>query len=181
MSSTWYRAGFEIDVADPGYGYLTIATTSEDGMAYSGEWDATLTGAKLGELLAAVTARALGAELPEGADLPAVLTEERARGLLPALQSAVVLAAAGSDRADRLFPDQDAPPEPPLCVRCNAGTPFTGVQTDSAWCREYGHRPFGTTNSNWEATRTKYESDRRWWDVLHQNLPDSVKPLREAK
>lgn len=166
MSATWYAAGFEVTVDNPGHGTAHITATSENGYGSTGEWQKALAGHEVGDFLAAVTARALGTDSERTRRiLPSLMTAARAGQLLPALQAAVVLAAAGTDRAERIYPDDGAPPTEPLCIHCNEGSPYHQVVIISEHCAEYGHRAFGKHDADWDREQERYARDRRWWDT----------------
>src|SRR5438045_568686 len=110
MGMSWYPTNWEIDVENPGYGELFLRAAHEDQDA----WEATFLGPQIGALLDAVTELALGLEPAPGRidalALPPMLTAAAARTILPALQHAAVLAAAGGDVFERTFPDPEEPP-----------------------------------------------------------------------
>ncbi len=157
MSMSWYPGhdtaeGWEISVDNPGHGTLWIRTLGED----LPEWESDLRGAELTSFLAALTALVLdeSAALALGSTptggLPRFMNATRARRLLPAFQKAVLLAAAGSDRYERLAPDEDDAPAEPLCVNCHKGSPYAATETWSEWCQTYGHTPFGQNGGRWD-------------------------------
>jgi len=164
MGSIWYPGRgtgsewAELDVSDPGYGYLHVrrlddrfAHLQEPHTGDPGEY----AGVRMGALLDAVTTLALGSgesyvRVRPTRGQPLVIADDEAVGLLPFLQRAVALAIGGTDRFERVWPDDDAPVEP-LCVHCNQGSPYHQAVTISAWCNEYGHHPFGTTQT-WPPT-----------------------------
>lgn len=161
---SWYPEGFELYVDNPRYGELVVRATADQE-----RWEATFDGAELGTFLHRVTERALGLDpappLPGDRPLPAALTAEAARTILPALQRAVVLAAAGTDAFERTFPDPDAGPCEPYCVDCGEGSGFSGATTISARCLEYGHHAYGMgTTTTWESAQQRYQLARQRWD-----------------
>lgn len=160
MGMLWYPEGFEIAVDNPGYGQVSIRGDH-------GEWSQDLAGGDVGAFLAQLTARALGTA-PGGEEaslLPAFITTATARELLPAVQQAVILAGAGTDKYERLFPDPDEGPPAPLCAKCWEGSYFSGYPLGSTSCQEYGHHPFGVREGlSWEAARESYNWHRARWE-----------------
>jgi hypothetical protein len=107
--------------------------------------------------------------------LPPFMKPHVARALLPVFQKAVVLAVGGSERYDRVLPDQDGSPQPPFCVRCDLGTFYTPGAMPNTWCEQYGHTPFGTADgTSWEAATAHYERRRRWWDQDRERERDQA-------
>lgn len=91
-----------------------------------------------------------------GTPLPPFLTVQDARRLLSVVVKATLLAAAGTDRYERLYPEVED--EPPLCVGCGLGSPFTGAVSVNHWCEQHGHRPFGEpAGTTWEAPLARYQ------------------------
>ena len=167
MSALFNVPGWELDVDNPGYGELTIAALTDPHdrePLVTQEWRRELNGPNLGAFLAAVTAQALGGT--PGAfgfdNLPRFLTAAVARELLPALQAAALLALAGTDRYERVYPDGERPAEP-LCARCHTGSDYTTVASMSSWCAEHGHRPFGT-RLTWDEAQSMYRWDLERWE-----------------
>jgi hypothetical protein len=188
MGITWYPEGLELDVPNPGYGELIVTA---DAQQYAGralvteDWQVRLTGADIGAFLAAVTARAVGGPKPEihrhpdwdawsPSDLPGWCTQQVARDLLPALQRAVLLAVAGTDRFDRTYYAQEEGPHEPLCANCNEGSDYT--PTGPASCAEYGHSAFGARNPNfrWAPAQERYTWARERWQQQQQHRGDGV-------
>jgi hypothetical protein len=169
MSMIFYPGGWELAVDNPGYGELNVRALTHPYDAeplVEQEWSREFHGPKVGQFLAAVTAKALGGTPGKVGyeELPPFVTAEVARQLLPALQSATLLALAGSDRYERTFPeDRDHYPWAPLCVRCNLGSDYTSVPTTSEWCEQYGHTPFGTPLSQWESAQEAYQLELDRW------------------
>lgn len=162
MGMIWFRETFEIHVENPGYGELYLASNDQEGGGR------TLAGDQLGRLLTAFTHYALTGARPEtDANLiPANVTLDEARETLTVVQQAVILASAGTDRFERIYPDGEASPAPPLCESCSHGTDFSAVETHSEWCDEYGHTPFGfPAVTSWEQAQAwhKDRSDRWEW------------------
>lgn len=168
MSMLFYPGGWELAVDNPGYGELHVRALTDPYDAeplVKEEWRRELRGPKVGEFLTAVTAQALGGTPGKVGyeDLPRFLTAAVARELLPALQSATLLALAGTDRYERTFPaDRDHYPAAPLCVRCNLGSDYAGVPATSDWCEQYGHTAFGTY-PRWETAQEAYQLDLDRW------------------
>lgn len=154
MSTTWYPPGLEVHVDNPGYGEIVVIapTFIFDGRPLvTTEWRRDLYGPKIGEFLTRVTHRALDTDVvAPDPNLPKFVTTTVARTLLPVLQQAAVLAAAGTDRYERTFPDPDVQPPAPLCLRCSLGTYFTPGAMQSDWCDEHGHSPFGMATRSWD-------------------------------
>ncbi|WP_432990960.1 hypothetical protein [Dactylosporangium sp. CA-233914] len=165
MSVSWYPQHWELDVDNPRYGELVLRAVHED----QNEWEATFPGPQIGALLEAVTELALGLEPAPGRvgaeSLPPMLTAAAARTLLPALQRAVVLAAAGTDIFQRTFPDPDEPPAKPFCHRCGTGSAIGGVATISPACDDAGHHAYGTRpEASWEHVHELHTQQRQRWD-----------------
>ena len=183
MSMSWYPGhdtgeGWEIAADNPGYGTLWIRTIGSD----LPEWEADLAAVDVGTFLEVLTAHALSDDAGDPlagvveapAPLPFWLSPGQARQLLPAFQKAVLLAGSGTDRYERLLPDDDAPPAEPLCVTCGKGTGYTAGETRSEWCEQYGHTPFGQTDIGWDAAVQLHAGRRAWWEkmqALREDLP----------
>lgn len=172
MSMSFFRDGWQLHVDDPGYGRITVVATTVWDDDPDEFWFRELHGPQIGEFLTAVTARALDVDLDQGA-LPSffgpdLFTPAASRTLLPALQEAAILATAGTDRYERVYPDPDEGPQPPLCARCNLGTLFTTEELSSAWCEQHGHRPFGASFRRWETAQEIHNSDVARWTVEQQ-------------
>jgi hypothetical protein len=169
MSMIFYPDGWEIAVDNPGHGELHVRALSNPydcEPLVDQEWRRELHGPKVGQFLAAVTAKALGGTPGKVGyeELPRFLTAQVARDLLPALQSATLLALAGTDRYERTFPgERDHYPAEPLCVRCNLGSDYSSVPTTSEWCEQYGHQAFGTSAPRWEHAQEMYQLDLDRW------------------
>jgi hypothetical protein len=162
MSYYWFRGDYSISLDDPGYGTLDV---NRDGT----QWRIRLTGKRLGRFLSALTSRALGAENDDEAQwlLPQWLTVADARVLLPALQLAVIAAAAGSDKFERLYPDAEGPPQSPICVNCGAGSfTYSEIETFCGACLENGHTPFGS-DATWDEADHRYEIEWASWSRQH--------------
>lgn len=161
MSTLWYTEGFEIAVDNPGYGQLSIRGDH-------GEWTLELAGGDVGAFLAQLTARALNTPSDESGSsplLPAFITAAAARELLPAVQRAVILAGSGTDKYERLFPDDEDGPAAPLCATCWEGSYFSGYPLGSDWCQQHGHRPFGMHEDlSWQAAQESYNWHRARWE-----------------
>lgn len=145
MSMSFYPTPeFEFSVDGPGYGYVYVC-------GYGWDWR-RIGGPDLGRFLAAVTELALGVA-QAGVVLPPEMRQDDAAAVLPALQRAVLLAAAGTDRFDILTGAGDAPGQ--LCVYCDEGTDYTRPGRVSTWCEEHGHAPFGARwdGQRWKASR----------------------------
>lgn len=148
---------YEIAVADPGYGRLYVHRYDEP------TWHKELDGALLGRFLTALTDRALGNESTSRL-LPKDITVGIARQLLPLIQHAIIVAAAGQSRYERLYPDKNASPGGPLCAICGSGSgTYPDTEMISGYCVEYGHTPFGTTES-WDQALKRYQRERADWE-----------------
>ncbi|MFI5494189.1 hypothetical protein [Actinoplanes sp. NPDC051859] len=168
MSMMFYPAGWELAVDSPGSGELLITTVTDStdtDTVTNEQWYRAYYGPQVVQFLAAVTARSLGdaAGKVGHEDLPSFLTAEVARALLPALQKAVLLALAGSDRYERVFLDDGRAPAEPLCVRCHEGSFFPYLAISSEWCEQFGHRAFGTSLERWEDAHEAYRMDCDRW------------------
>ncbi|WP_182112870.1 hypothetical protein [Actinotalea sp. JY-7876] len=146
MSMCWYPGDgerFEISVDDPGDGRLHMRRLRGDDDA-DYEWIA-LAGGHLGVLAREVLTAVIEDRAPV---LPyplsrLQLTRDDARLIAASVQQAVLLAAAGTDRYDRIHVDPDDSPAEALCSSCSLGSPYTGAVTISERCLEHGHQPFG--------------------------------------
>lgn len=178
MSTIWYPGmtwkdghaddtPWEIAVDNPGYGQVYVANRPR-------EWETDLAGEHVGTWLRQLTKRALSQATDLGGftdlareteALPAFIGPDEARLLLPAFQLATVLAAAGSDRFDRLLSDPDDGPHRPLCARCDEGTFYTPGALPSSWCDQHGHVPFGMHDgARWEGANAAYERRYAAWN-----------------
>lgn len=165
MGITWYPktpdtpAGAEwaeLDVPDPGYGRLLLRRVDgrhDDPRGFNDQ-HGEFAGVQLAALLEQVTALALSQGDPwdtvrVGASRGRAVVIERAEAvaLLPHLHAAVVLATAGSDRYERVWPWHSETNHEPLCVHCNQGSDYSSAVTISPWCSEHGHDPFGEPSS----------------------------------
>jgi hypothetical protein len=185
----FYPDGWELAVENPGYGELLVRALTNPydcEPLVNEEWSRELRGPKVGEFLASVTTQALGGTPGKVGyeELPRFLTADVARKMLPALQSATLLALAGTDRYERIFPaDRDHYPAAPLCVRCNLGSDYTSVPTTSQWCEQHGHRAFGSY-PRWETAQEAYQLDLDRWkraeerrredQALATTLPEAI-------
>lgn len=175
MGMMWYpgprgREWAEIDVSDPGYGYLRFGRLDDRFAHLNGLSDdrGLYAGPQLAALLDAVTQLALGAATERQVTVrashgrPVTIAADEAAELLPQLQRAVALAMAGQDRFERIWVEDDVQDEP-LCVNCNQGSPYSYAVTISAWCSEYGHTPFAANpGTSWaKATQDHDRQNRR--------------------
>jgi hypothetical protein len=168
MSMSWYPNGWEIYVDNPGYGEMTVRHDETD-------WHYNLVGEDVASFLTELTSLALGLPNASRRLLPPRMTEGMARELLPSLQRAVVLAAAATDRFERLFRDDDEPPQEPLCVRCNEGTGYSDVALPSKRCAEWGHVPFGMgAETKWDRAQSRYATQREMWDRAARRIGSPV-------
>jgi hypothetical protein len=157
MSMSWYPGDWEIYVDNPGYGEIFVRERN-------GKWERELVGEDIADFLADVTAIALDLTPRPGQRLSGV-TNTTAREVLPALQRAVILAAAAGDRFERLFRDEDEPPQEPLCVRCNEGTCYSDVALPSKQCDRFGHAPFGMgAETKWERAQAAHAIQLERWE-----------------
>jgi len=153
------HGGWVIDVENPGYGEVLVGAPYE---ILDRDWHQTLVGPEIGEFLTEVTARALGGEAGTWAPF---LTTDAARAILPSLQEAALLAAAGTDRYERIFADGEGLPQEPLCSRCNEGTVFTPGAMPNEDCDRYGHTPFGyDASTRWANAQATHMSRRERWE-----------------
>ncbi len=166
MSSIWYptvdgvESAFEVSVDDPGHGVVHVRAIG-DQLGLAG-WETTLSGGQLGGWLTELTTRALCVsgeyesrfrieERPVRRDgPPSWATTAVARDLLPAFQSAVLLAAAGTEKHERVMVDDEFEPPEVMCARCDVASPYANADATSAYCAEHGHRPFGYLWRSWD-------------------------------
>lgn len=185
MSSHWFIAtgrdphaaggpGVEIDVDDPGHGRLSIHYTDQD----LEHWGRDLAGPELGRLLDGVTALALGQDPTDlsGRAWPRWLTGPDLAGrLLRPLQMAVLLAAAGTDRCERVVSRPEDAPADPLCVNCHQGSVYHQEVVLSERCAEYGHTPFGhQRHHTWDTAAEQHERDTRWHQRRATRTPSAA-------
>lgn len=201
---------FEIDVDDPGYGYLWLRLVEYRAMQYFGledeGWQVDLAGAQLGDWLHELTTRALctTGEYDSSWDIrealgrrrsdqvPHWVTSHVARSILPAFQAAVLLAAAGTDRHERILVDREngEPLAEPICVRCDVGRIWAGAVATSTWCEQHGHTPFGMITTVWEtprpltwqAARERHQAQRDRWrrEQERRRFDDQIAELSAA-
>lgn len=171
-----------VDVSDPGTGRLTLMRL-DDRFALLEAPDpdpGVYAGPALGALVDAVTLLAVGREGPGQVTGPmgryvtvqasqgqsASVARDEAGSLLPVLGRAVVFAAAGQDRGDRLWPDPDSEPPGPLCVSCNLGSHDAKAVTISEWCADGAHRPFGMgPDDSWDLAQRLHRAAVRLWRI----------------
>lgn len=164
MATSYFPGEWEIYVENPGYGEVMIR--APHGMGFEATWR----GEQLGRALVEVTTLALTeVALPMLEErrrlLPQWFTTGMAHQVLPALQRAVVQAAAGTDRYERVFTETDEKPAEPLCVHCNHGTYSSSEETRSAWCEEYGHAAFGfDPDLSWEGAQESHRHAVDGWE-----------------
>lgn len=155
-----------IDVDDPGYGYFGVYFRSDDEARWGDNREVTLRGRDMWTALESLTTLATaGGRLAESGDVAKLwpMSIGEARKLLPALQTAVLYAAAGSDRAERLDEDADDLHDL-LCARCNEGSYYSGHVTVSEDCRKYGHQPFGYAG-DWDQAQEHAARERQWAEI----------------
>lgn len=155
-----------IDVDDPGYGYVGVYFRSDDEQRWGKNREVTLRGRDLWTALESLTELACRpADEPVAGDVAKLwpMTVGEARKMLPALQTAVLYAAAGSDRAERLDEDADEVHDL-LCARCSEGSYYSGHVTVSEDCRKYGHQPFGYAGT-WEQAQDAVTWERQWAEI----------------
>lgn len=168
MGTTWYpNDDVEIDVADPGSGRIGVHRV-EDRDPQAKLTERILAGHEIGQTLRALTAAATADASSAGRhDVDGLwpMTSGQARDLLPSFQMAVLVAAAGSDRAERIYdpPDPDEPRRP-ICDNCDEGRRDSAASPHpNPWCERYGHSPFGEPASNkgaWERAQRRYAEHR---------------------
>lgn len=147
----------ELHVDDPGGGYLNLIVWD----SVSGRHDHTVSGNRLWTLLQDLTELAC-TEDAGWHDVPILgrLTPRDARDMLRSLQSAVLYATAGTDRAERT---DDKTPQEPICIRCDVGSVWADRSPHAnPWCVEHGHTPYGLPGITWEqAVRQHKEWEAR--------------------
>lgn len=164
----------EIHVDDPGHGYIHVIhyPPTRHRINPGARVTRTLAGRELWQALESLTELAVGSP-GRGRPLTAdptrgvvtglwSMTVDQARELLPALQTAVVYAAAGSDRAERLTEDG---PHDVLCVNCTEGSGYTPPEP----CTRHGHSPFGYPYGvGWDAAQRWQDRTNRWIQTRRQ-------------
>lgn len=158
-----------IDVGDPGYGYLEVCFNTEDEYRWGKNHECTLRGRKMWQALESLTelaCRGVDEPLFGAVDGLWPMNVGLARMMLPQFQTAMLYAAGGSDRAERLTQDDEA--SHVLCVRCNEGTVYSSHRTMSDDCQQYGHQPFGYAG-NWEQAQEAAARDRKWAEIHQLN------------
>lgn len=151
-----------IDVDAPGHGYLTAERADSDEGPGSGL--RLVEGQGLGEMLRSLTALALSMDADGWGHVDGLwlMTPEQARAVLPAVQSAVVLATAGTERFERVLEAPDpVQPMSPICVHCEEFHGYADRNpSPNPWCAEHGHDPFGAKPSQrgdgWVAAQQRY-------------------------
>ena len=171
-----------VHVDDPGYGYVVVCFSSDDEQRWGKNREVTLRGRDMWTALESLTELACRPpDVPVFGDVaklwPMVVGE--ARTLLPALQVAVLYAAAGSDRAERLTDTDIDEVHDVLCTRCNEGSYYSGHVTVSEDCGQYGHQPFGYAG-NWEQAHETAGWDRRWAEVRKRQARPVTVPTDTA-
>lgn len=152
-----------IDVEAPGHGYLTAELADSDDDPGSGGVR-LVEGPELGAMLRSLTALALAASGDALGQVDGlwVMTAAQARAVLPAMQSAVVLAAAGTERYERVLELADpVQPLAPICVHCEEFHGYADRNpSPNPWCGEHGHDPFGEQppkrGDGWLAAQQRY-------------------------
>lgn len=156
MATSFYPDEAHIHVDNPGYGELVVQWRTSDGSSDA----VAVSGPRLSMLLEQLTHLALGVAGAPRTLLPPEVDQVEAVALLPVFQRAALLAAAGNDRYETLYPSPEGGPRPPICVRCgiNGGSTVDDARI-SGWCLEHGHAPFGAgTGTTWEQTVARYET-----------------------
>jgi hypothetical protein len=156
-----------IDVGDPGYGYVVVEFHSDDPDRWGKDRECTLRGRQMWKTLESLTRLVCNVDGESRGDVDGLwpMTVLLASSMLPQFQTAVLYAAAGSDRAERLTDDDEA--HHLLCVRCNEGSVYSSHKTISDDCERHGHQPFGYAG-NWERAQETAASDRRWAELMAQ-------------
>jgi hypothetical protein len=166
MGVSWHpRDGLTVDVAYPGYGYLEIDATRQSDADPTPTGLFTISGPRVGQLLRSLTAVAtqddVGSARRYDVDGLWSMPVADARMLLQTIQAAVVYAAAGSDRSERLLSDQDPDePQPPICANCPEGQ--RGA-SGNPLCEQHGHVPFGelsTYRGAWQRAQQRYNEHK---------------------
>ncbi|HEY9415618.1 MAG TPA: hypothetical protein VIQ30_12720 [Pseudonocardia sp.] len=159
MAISLYVGPVSIDVDDPGYGYLRIFRA---GGRDDDDLELVLRGRYMWRALENLTELVCNEAGESRGDVDGLwpMSVLEASRLLPAFQQAVLYAAAGGDRAERLAEDEDGT-EDVLCARCNLGSPYAGHVTESAHCERYGHQPFGYA-VNWQQAQEAVARERQW-------------------
>lgn len=162
MAMSFYSDEAHLFVDNPGYGELAVqwkaSKTSNQAVA--------VTGPRLTMMLEQLTHLAMGVSGAPRTLLPPGFDQAGALGLLPVFQRAVILATAGTDRYESLYPSPEGGPRPPICVNCgiNGGSTSDDARF-SGWCLEHGHTPFGSgSGTSWEQAVTRYETQRSLWE-----------------
>ncbi len=163
-----------LDVDDPGYGNVFVSFRS------AGEplWTKILRGRSMWRALENITELALtDEELDPGStyDVDGLwpMTVALAKRMLPQFQHAVLYAAAGSDRAERLTDDDEA--NYVLCARCHEGSDYSGHVMVSEDCQQYGHQPFGYAG-NWDQAQEYAAREREWAEIRKRNAEPVTVP-----
>lgn len=149
-----------VDVDDPGYGNVVVCFEPDDEERQGRRQQSTLRGRDMWRALQSLTELACRGPLDPAygaVDRLWTMTVGDAKVLLPALQGAILYAAAGTDRAERITADEEESHDL-LCARgaCNEGSMFS----PDLGCEEYGHQPFGY-GGNWERAQELADWDRQ--------------------
>jgi len=147
MASNWYpetptgRMWAEVTVEDSGFGSIAVRRLDDRYADPCDPYDrpGLFAGPRMAALLDVVTGLATGADerpavrVPATYGEPLVIEQADAAGFLPVLQRATVLAAAGEERYERVWPDVPPSTQPPLCVFCNLGSDYADAVTGPPW------------------------------------------------
>lgn len=169
-----------IDVGDPGYGYLVVEFRSDDPDRWGKDRQRVLRGRKMWQALESLTKLVCNVDGESRGDVDGLwpMSVLTASAMLPAFQTAVLYAAAGSDVAERLTDEEEA--NHVLCVRCHEGSVYSGHKTESDGCRQYGHQPFGYAG-NWEQAQEAAGWDRQWAEARRRMAEPVTVPTELAE
>lgn len=153
-----------VHVPDPGFGYVEVVFAPADAQRYGVPHDVTLRGPEMMTALRSLTKLACNGPLEPVAGIVDKLwsmTVGQAKLLLPALQEAILYAAAGSDRAERLTPDEEESFRL-MCATCRKGAFYSEMD-----CEQFGHVPFGYAG-NWQQAEVQVERDNQHAERMRQ-------------
>lgn len=193
MAIYFYPQGFDdqvaIDVDNPGAGFFCVFKSDS---ASGAQREFTIAGYEIGRTLRDLTNRALCSDADLFGREPIIglwsMTVSEARQLLPAMQSAIIHAVSGTDRAERTIDEEPDEPDHPLCCNCETNVVWSSANpSPNPWCEQHGHTLFGNPNAYggrrvWDRATREYEQARERRNAqrqlrLVQQSPNQPNPV----